>query len=52
MKDSKKSIASSVMSTKILKTLSITYVFDKTLVLPIICNKCGGNDEKIIEQEE
>ena len=39
------------MSIKILKTLIILYVFDKTLVLPIICNKCGGNDKKIIEEE-
>ena len=26
----------------------ISYIFDKTLVLSIICNKCDSNDEKEI----
>ena len=26
--------------------------FDKTLVLSIICDKCGSKDEKIFQEEE
>ena len=29
------------------KTLNkISYIFNKTLVLSIICDECGGNDKK------
>ena len=31
---------------------NISYVFDKTLVLFIICRKCGNNDERIFKEEE
>ena len=35
-----------------LKIRNISYIFDKTLVLSIICNKGGSNDEKIFKEEE
>ena len=35
-----------------MKTLNISYIFDKTLILPVICDKCGSNDEKIVKEEE
>ena len=28
------------------------YIFDKTLVFSIICDKCGSKDEKIFKEEE
>ena len=31
---------------------NISYVFDKTLVLFIICRKCGNIDERIFKEEE
>ena len=34
------------------KSPKISYVFIKTLVLFIICNKCGSKDEKIFKEEE
>ena len=30
----------------------ISYIFVKTLVLSIICSKCGSKDEKIFIEEE
>ena len=33
------------------KVSKITYIFDKTSVLSIICNKCGSIDEKIFTEE-
>ena len=30
----------------------ISYIFVKTLVLSIICSKCGSKDEKIFKEEE
>ena len=29
---------------------SILYILDKTLVLSIICDKCGSNDEEIFKE--
>ena len=34
------------------KNSKISYIFDQTLVLSIICNKCSSNDEKIFKEEE
>ena len=34
------------------KRPKISYIFEKTLVLSIICNKCGNEDEKIVKEEE
>ena len=47
----KKSIALSVIKQKIYKH-KITSIFDKTLVLSIICEKRGNKDEKIFKEEE
>ena len=33
------------------KNHKISYIFDKTLFIFIICDKCGSNDEKIFEKE-
>ena len=33
------------------KNPKIAYTFDKTLVISIICDKCGCNDEKIFKEE-
>ena len=33
------------------KNPKIAYTFDKTLVIPIICDKCGSNNEKIFKEE-
>ena len=30
----------------------ISSIFEKTLVLSIICNKCKNKDEKIFQEEE
>ena len=30
----------------------ISYLFEKTLVLAIICSKCKNKDEKLFEEEE
>ena len=30
----------------------ISYIFDKTLDLAIVCNKCGINDKQIFKKEE
>ena len=30
----------------------ISYICDKTLLPPSICNKCGSGDEKISKEEE
>ena len=27
------------------KNPKIPYIFDKTLIIPIICDKCGSNDK-------
>ena len=35
-----------------LKNLKISFIFEKTLVLSIICSKCGNEDEKIFNKEE
>ena len=35
-----------------LKNPKISYIFEKTLVLSIICSKCGNEDEKIFNKEE
>ena len=34
------------------KNRKISYIFDKTLVLSIIYEKCGSNDEKIFKEKE
>ena len=34
------------------KNHKISYIFEKTLVIYIICNKCGNEDEKIFKEEE
>ena len=34
------------------KNLKISYIFEKTLVLSIICSKCENEDEKILKVEE
>ena len=34
------------------KNPKISYIFEKTLVLSIICSKCGNDDEKIFKEEE
>ena len=33
---------------KKLKNPKIQYIFDKTLVLSIICDRCGSNDENVM----
>ena len=30
----------------------MSYIYDKALVLFIICDKCGGNNERIFKEEE
>ena len=35
-----------------LKNAKISYMFEKTLVLSIICSKCENEDEKIFKEEE
>ena len=37
---------------RILKNPKISYIFEKTLVLSIICSKCKMEDEKILKEEE
>ena len=34
------------------KNLKISYIFEKTLVVSIIYNKCGNEDEKIFKEED
>ena len=34
------------------KNLKISYIFNKTWVLCIICDKCGSKDEKVFKEEE
>ena len=34
------------------KNTKISYIFEKTLILSIICNKCGNKDEKSFKEEE
>ena len=34
------------------KNLKILYIFEKTLVLSIICSKCENDNEKIFKEEE
>ena len=34
-----------------LKNPKISYILEKTLVLFIICSKCGSKDEKIFKEE-
>ena len=34
------------------KNPKISYIFEKTLVLSIICSKFGNDDEKIFKEEE
>ena len=34
------------------KNPKILYIFEKTLVFPIICCKCKNEDEKIFKDEE
>ena len=34
------------------KNLEISYIFEKTLVLSIICSKCENDNEKIFKEEE
>ena len=33
------------------KKPKIPYICDKALLLPSICNKCGGEDKKIFAKE-
>ena len=35
-----------------LKNPRISYIFDETLSLSTICDKCSSNDEKIFKEEE
>ena len=35
-----------------LKSSRISYIFDKTLVVHIICDKCGSKDEEIFKEEK
>ena len=34
------------------KNSKISYIFEKTLVLSIICSKCESEDEKIFKEEQ
>ena len=34
------------------KNPNISYIFDKTLVLSIICDRCGKKVEKIFKEED
>ena len=34
------------------KNPKILYIFEKSLVISIICSKCGNEDEKIVKDEE
>ena len=34
------------------ENLKISSIFEKALVLSIICSKCGNEDEKIFKEEE
>ena len=34
------------------KNLKISYTFEKTIVLSIICSKCENDSEKIFKEEE
>ena len=34
-----------------IKNPKISYIFDKKIVLSIICNKCGSRYEKIFKEE-
>ena len=34
------------------KNLKISYIFEKTLVLSIICSKCENDNEKIFKEEK
>ena len=34
------------------KNPKISYIFDKTLVLSIVCDKCSSKDEKVFIEEE
>ena len=35
-----------------LENTEILYIFEKALVLSIICSKCGKEDEKIFKEKE
>ena len=35
-----------------LENRKMPYIYDKVLVLFIICDKCGGNNERIFKEEE
>ena len=34
------------------KNSKISYIFEKTLVISIICSKCKNKDEKIFKEEK
>ena len=34
------------------KTLKVSYISSKTLILSTICNKCGSENEKLFKEEE
>ena len=34
------------------KRLKISYIFNKTLVFSISCDRCGINDDKILKEEK
>ena len=34
------------------KNTEVSYIFEKTSVLSIICSKCESKDEKIFKEEE
>ena len=34
------------------KNLKISYIFEKTLALSVICSKCENDNEKIFKEEE
>ena len=35
-----------------IKNSEVSYIIGKTLVLSIICDKCGSNDENIFNEKE
>ena len=48
----KKTIVVFVVSIENLKTLKYHTFSKKTLVISIICSKCGSEDEKTLKEEE
>ena len=40
------------MVSKEIHLYKISYIFEKTLLLSIICSKCKNEDEKLFKEEE